>query len=119
MNITGTDSDDIAVRECFLTLAHILRHRIKNEKPACLYVTSALPNEGKTSIVANLGVQLSAIECKVLMIDLDTRNPSLGSKFLDKVDYYHSLNAVYKREIDAASAVVHVSACLDLLPTFL
>ena len=113
------EDPDYSVTECFISLALILRHRLGGRKPAMLYVTSTRADEGKTAVLANLALQLAAFECSVLMVDLDIHNPTLGTMFQDKVDYYHSLNALYRGESSAEQAVVHVNACLDLLPVYL
>lgn len=107
------------VAEEFGSAAHILRNRLHNSKPQFLYITSAIGKEGKTCIAANLAVQLADLEQKVLLIDFDTRNPSLGSLFMDKVDYYHSLNALYRGETSQEDAITHLTGFLDLLPSIL
>lgn len=107
------------VAEEFGSAAHILRNRLHNSKPQFLYITSATAKEGKTSIAANLAVQLADLEQKVLLIDFDVRNPTLGSLFMDKVDYYHSLNALYRGETTQEDAITHLTGFLDLLPSIL
>lgn len=47
------------------------------------------------------------------------RNPSLGGLFLDKVDYNHTLNALYRGEATAEEAVTNLTGYLDLLPAIL
>ena len=44
-------------------------------------VTSSHPNEGKTTIAANLAVVLSQLEQRVLLIDADFRHPSMHQLF--------------------------------------
>ena len=116
----GQTSDvDSVVTEEFGSAAHILRNRLNKTKPQCIYITSTTRNEGRTSIAANLALQLADLEQKVLLIDFDVRNPSLGSLFVDKVDYYHSLNALYHGETTQEDAITHVTGFLDLLPSIL
>ena len=64
-------------------------------------------------------MHLSDLGMKVLLIDLDTRNPRLGGLFLSRVDYSHSLNALYRGDTDAQEAVTHLTGTLDLLPMVL
>lgn len=44
-------------------------------------VTSSTPNEGKTTISANLAVVMAQLEHRVLLIEADLRNPSLAQVF--------------------------------------
>ncbi len=46
-----------------------------------LLITSALPEEGKSTICANLGIALHELGRKVLLIDADLRRPSLHRYF--------------------------------------
>lgn len=113
------NSRDAQVQECFTSAAHILHHYIGSEKHQCIYITSAAHGEGKTGIAANLAVRLSSLEYKVLLIDLDVHNPTLGGMFLDHVEYKHSLNALYCGETTADEAMTHLTDYLDVLPTSL
>ncbi len=112
------DSKHAAVLDNYVSLAHILKARLKEQK-LCVYITSAGQYEGKTTIAAHTAVQLAELGMKVLLIDFDTRNPRLGGMFLDKVDYDHSLNALYRGETTKAEAITSLTASLDLLPSVL
>lgn len=108
------------VRESFASAAHIIQNYFREkEGPHIVYVTSALRGEGKTSVTANLAIQLSELEKHVLLIDLDMRNPNLGGLFLKNVDYAHSLNAFYAGDINKKEAVVTLTGYLDIMPTIL
>lgn len=85
----------------------------------CIYVTSAAKNEGKTTVTAYLAVQLAELGMKVLLIDFDTRNPKLGGLFLNKVEYEHSLNALYRGETSTEEAITKLTGNLDILPSVL
>lgn len=100
--------------------AYILRNRLgTRDKHHCFYVTSATAQEGKSTVAANLAIQLSDMEHKTLLVDFDTRNPSLGTLFLENVDYAHSLNALYRGESNEADAITTLTGYLDLLPMVL
>jgi capsular exopolysaccharide synthesis family protein len=61
-----------ACRTIWTTLA------LQNESNLqCVLVTSAVPNEGKTSFVASLGCTLARIDYRVVVIDADFRRPNL------------------------------------------
>jgi receptor protein-tyrosine kinase len=62
------------------TLASILSAG-PGEHPHILLVTSSRPNEGKTTVVSNLGIALAEISGKVLLIDGDMRRPRLHKVF--------------------------------------
>jgi capsular exopolysaccharide synthesis family protein len=81
----------------------------------CIAITSALPNEGKTTIAANLATLFALSGVRTLLVDGDLRNASLTRTLAP--DAEHGL-------IDAMAGVVDVERCiiranesgLDLLP---
>ena len=110
---------DPAVTDNYAATAHILQKQFKKMNHPCVYVTSAAQNEGKTTVTAFLAVQLAELGMKVLLVDMDTRNPHLGGLFLGRVEYSHSLNALYKGDTDREEAVTQLTGMLDILPTVL
>ena len=118
--MTQEDRGSSVVVQNFSAAAFILRNRLGTREPHhCFYVTSAALGEGRTTVAANLAIQLSDMEHHVLLIDFDTRNPSLGALFLNKVDYAHSLNALYRGDATEEEAITTLSGYLDLLPAVL
>ena len=121
-NLLLTSEDDQRMPEIldnYVSLAHILKSRLIQKEHPCVYITSAAQNEGKTTVAAYLGVQLAEIGMKVLVVDFDTRNPKLGGFFLSKVDYAHSINALYHGDTPPEEAITHLTANLDILPSVL
>lgn len=121
-NLILTGEDDWAgsdILDNYVSTAHILKNRIKTMDHPCIYVTSAAKNEGKTTVTAYLAVQLAELGMKVLLIDFDTRNPKLGGLFLNKVEYEHSLNALYRGETSTEEAITKLTGNLDILPSVL
>jgi succinoglycan biosynthesis transport protein ExoP len=51
------------------------------EKSKIIGITSAIPNEGKSTISANLALLMAQAGARVLLIDGDLRNPSLSRAF--------------------------------------
>lgn len=113
--ITNRNDLPAGFRESYTALAHILLHQM-DEDHFCLFVTSAARGEGKTTVVANLGLELAALDKRVLLIDFDLSSPSLGGCFLDDIDYMHSINAVYFDETSTKEAIIKINENLDILP---
>lgn len=112
------DEEYSEVGECFSSAAHIIQNRLRKQTgPHIIYITSALRGEGKTSMIANLAIQLSDLEKRVLLIDFDMKNPNLGGFFLNNVEYEHSLNALYAGDISEKEATTVLTGYLDLIPT--
>ena len=118
--LMSDDNERSSVVQNYSAAAYILRNRLgEKEQSHCFYVTSSVAGEGKSTVAANLAIQLSDMEHKTLLIDFDTRNPSLGTLFMDKVDYAHSLNALYRNEATEEDAITPLTGYLDLLPAVL
>ncbi len=115
--LVADEKSSSEVTQNFAAAAYILRNRIGfKEDCHCFYVTSTTGQEGRTTVAANLAIQLSDMERKTLLIDFDYKNPMLGSLFLNNVDYNRSLNALYRGEITVADAITTMTGYLDLLP---
>ena len=118
--LMNTEDEHNPIIQNYSTTAYILKNRIGSKnKHYCFYVTSAAAQEGKTTAAANLAIQLADMEHKTLLVDFNTKNPTLSSLFLNNVDYEHSLNALYRGEITKGEAVTRLTGYLDILPTVL
>lgn len=69
-------------------------------------VTSAVPGEGKSTVVANLGVALARVERDVILADVDLRAPSLHRIF--GLERRVGLADVARRSIEVDAALVEV-----------
>ncbi|MDY3920525.1 MAG: AAA family ATPase [Candidatus Limivivens sp.] len=123
-NLLLTNEDDeknADLLDNYVSLGHILKRQLQRMKMnhPCVYITSAAQSEGKTTVTAYLAVQLAEIGMKVLVIDFDTRNPKLGGLFLNKVEYDHSMNALYRGETTREEAITSLTGNLDILPAVL
>ena len=58
-----------------------IRNRMHKDGSKILMVTSVMENEGKSTVISNLALSLSAAGRKVLLMDLDMRKPSLYKIF--------------------------------------
>ena len=69
------------VGNAFIEMVHTLRSRVqhaaKKDNIKTILVTSSVPEEGKSTVAANLALALAEKHEKVLLIDLDLRNPSV------------------------------------------
>ncbi len=112
--------DSSNVLQSYSAAAYILRNRLgTKQKCHCFYVTSAVAREGRTTVAANIAIQLSDMEHRTLLIDFDYKNPTIGSLFLNQVDYNRSLNALYRGEINESEAITVMTGYLDILPMVL
>ena len=79
-----------------------------------LMITSAQPNEGKTTITANLAQHAAQAGTRTLLIDADLRNPSLSSRLAPKRE--PGLVDVLARKYSAEQAILHDRSGVDILP---
>ena len=115
--LVADEKNSSEVTQNFSAAAYILRNRIGlKEKSHCFYITSTTSQEGRTTVAANLAIQLSDMERHTLLIDFDYKNPMLGSMFLNNLDYNRSLNALYRGEIAVTEAITTLTGYLDILP---
>ncbi|MFM9938342.1 MAG: GumC family protein [Hyphomicrobiaceae bacterium] len=87
----GFDTPDTAIRaaivvpdgvfaESLRTARHSIDIRRHDPNPRVILITSALPNEGKTLLAANLAYQLATQGVRTLLIDADVRRSSLSQQ---------------------------------------
>lgn len=67
--------------EAYRTLRTNLLFSANEKDLHSLLITSVISNEGKSTVVANLGIILTYLKQKVLIIDADLRNPTLHRVF--------------------------------------
>jgi polysaccharide biosynthesis transport protein len=85
------DARPARVREAYRSLFASVLMSKGSAPPQTLMVTSAVPREGKSTTVINLGVTLAQNGARTLLIDLDLRKPSLASAFDADNDFGASL----------------------------
>ena len=107
------------VLDNYMSTAQIVKKRISKMKHPIIYLTSSTENEGRTLVTAYLGLCLSELGVRVLLVDMDTRNPKLGGLFLNKVDNENSINGLYHGDTTKEKAITSVTGKLDILPAIL
>lgn len=72
---------DMHLRESYHSIRLAVENDIKDKQNKVFLVTSAVPHEGKSTISANLAINLADKGYHVLLLDLDLRNPTQLSRF--------------------------------------
>jgi capsular exopolysaccharide synthesis family protein len=67
--------------EAFRTLRTNLQFSSVDDTLKSILVTSSVPSEGKSTIMANLGITYAQTDKKVLILDCDLRRPSIHKHF--------------------------------------
>jgi capsular exopolysaccharide synthesis family protein len=99
-----TDDNNRALRESFQSLRTAVMLAARGEGSHVLMVTSAVPEEGKTTVAFNLAKVLATGGSRVLLIDADLRKPRLHRMI--KAKNVRGLTSVVLGE-RTASEVIH------------
>ncbi len=71
----------VEVRESFRSICASILLSCSDKAPQSILVTSAIPGEGKTSLVAQLGRTLAESGSRTVLLELDLRKPVLARGF--------------------------------------
>jgi len=76
------NDDRLAMLEAFRSIrSSLIFFPVEGTRPKTLIVTSALPNEGKTTISANLAITMAFSGARTLLVDADMRRGRLSHLF--------------------------------------
>jgi capsular exopolysaccharide synthesis family protein len=104
-----------ALTEAFSGLRTSVLFNSTDEVPRSLLITSAQPGEGKTTISTNLAISLTALGRRVLLVDADTRRPTVHRVF--RIHRDNGLSDFLTSAIDWRDTVQYnVLPLLDVIP---
>lgn len=89
-----TPESPFAYAEAYKTLRTNLSFASFSKQYKKIIITSAIPNEGKSTVAMNLGITLAESGAKVLLIDCDLRNPTLRRLLRVRSEYKKGLTSL-------------------------
>ena len=79
--ITSLEKPQSNISEAYRTIRTGIEFSKLDKYLNIICITSSKKDEGKTTVLSNLGVSFAKIDKKVLLIDADLRNPSISKMF--------------------------------------
>ena len=79
--ITSLEKPQSNISEAYRTIRTGIEFSNLDKDLKIICITSSKKDEGKTTLLSNLGVSFAKIDKKVLLIDADLRNPSISKMF--------------------------------------
>ena len=79
--ITSLEKPHSNISEAYRTIRTGIEFSNLDKDLKIICITSSKKDEGKTTVLSNLGVSFAKIDKKVLLIDADLRNPSISKMF--------------------------------------
>jgi capsular exopolysaccharide synthesis family protein len=102
--LLGPDDDRHAFAEAFRALrSSLLFMKTAGEPPRAFLVTSAVPDEGKTTVAANLALTMAFSGVRVLLVDADLRRGALHRAFT--IEPVAGLTEVLAGEVEWRDAI--------------
>jgi len=103
------------VAETFRTIRTAVFFSLPRDRSRIIHVTSAMPGEGKSTLLSNLGIAMAQSGQRVLIVDADLRRPTQHQIF--QVSRDGGLSSVLAGMRRLREAIVKTSVTgLDLLP---
>lgn len=122
-NITSSlpvrDNPGSTITEHFRALCASIKFMGTEEKPLkVITISSAIPGEGTSTIVANMAIASSELDVKVLLIEADLRNPG-QSKIWKNIDISMGLSDLLQTENNLSSSELAISPIMPNLDILL
>lgn len=105
MALMGHIDPRSAIGEAFRSLRTSMLFATREGAPKVLHVTSAMPNEGKSSICLNTATAFAQSGKRVLLVDCDLRKPSVHQKL--KMDNAEGMSNFLTYQADAKQVIRH------------
>lgn len=103
--------------ESFRTMRIRLERACRKTGAKCLFVTSSVAGEGKSTVAANIALSLAENGKKVVLADCDFRNPSVADTLGIDVSESGGIAEVLSGKARLGDTVMHISKWgLDVLP---
>ena len=113
-----TEDAPFAYAEAYKTLRTNLSFASISKKYKKIIITSAIPNEGKSTLAINLAATLAESDVHVLLIDCDLRNPTLRRLLRVRTEQKHGLTSLLTGEVPAEECIFrHPAMKFDVLLT--
>ena len=111
----ATDVSMLPLKEAFQNIQVNLKLLDSDSEQKVIAVTSSVPQEGKSSVSANLAVARAQCGQRILLVDADMRRPS--QHHIWEVSNQVGLSNILKHEIQWEECVQNVMPNLDVLPS--
>lgn len=82
INLTAYTDPKSPVSEAYRTIRTNLQFAGVDKPLKTILLTSATPNEGKSTVIASLAIVMAQAGHKVVLLDCDFRNPTRNTKCL-------------------------------------
>lgn len=101
--------------EAVKRVSTLLEGHMRRRNQKVILVTSALENEGKSSVIANLALSFAGKGYRVLLIDADMKKPAMHKIFMKRPDKAETLSACILGKTTVEKACVPIQDNLDCL----
>ncbi|MGW6301706.1 CpsD/CapB family tyrosine-protein kinase [Peribacillus butanolivorans] len=114
MNLIALTNPKSPITEQYRIIRTNIQFSSVDKEIKTIVVTSAEPNDGKSTTAANLAIVLAQEEKKVLLVDADLRKPSIHYAF--NLSNIHGLTSVLTKKMDLRKTILNSNVLnLDIL----
>lgn len=102
-----TTASPFTYTEAYKTLRTNLSFASISKQYKKIIITSAIPNEGKSTVATNLAITLAESDARVLLIDCDLRNPTLRRLLRVRPEHKKGLTSLLTGQAPAEDCIIH------------